>query len=790
MATFTKNKAVLPEKEVILRDYKIARISREASLRGRQDVFFGRGKFGIFGDGKEVAQVALAHFFKKGDFRSGYYRDQTILFAQGILSVKQFFAQLYADFHPGHDPFSQGRQMNNHYATPIFDEKGNYTEHTKQYNHIADLAPIAAQMPRIVGLTQASVFYRQREELRGRTHLSNNGNEVIFGTIGNAGCAEGIFWETINAIGIIQGPAVISIWDDGYGISVPNEYQIAKEDIGEILQGFAIEDGKKGGYLILKVKGWDYPALYQTYKQATETARDHHIPVIVHVEELTQPQGHSTSGSHERYKPKERLEWEKEFDCLKKMREWMVAEKIATEEQLDFIDQEAKEFVRKERDAAWEELQQPIREEKKKLFTILEKVIEETGDRSLKDRMGELDKKQILLYRNLLSLARETKFIYHDSKASSISELNRWIEDLESRLDQYVSTHLYSSTPKSPLNVKEIKPVYSEDSPVLYAFEVLNRFFDKALAKYPEMVIFGEDVGHLGDVNQACAGLQKKYSKLRVFDTGIREATILGQGIGLALRGFKPIAEIQYLDYLLYALQIISDDLATLRYRTAGIQGAPVIIRTRGHRLEGIWHTGSLMGGILNLVRGVWVCVPRNMTQAAGMYNTLLQGDDPAIVVEVLNGYRLKEKLPDNIGEFNVPLGIPEVLREGKDITIVTYGACCRIAQEACKLLSRKGIDAELIDIQTLTPFDRPNTILESVKKTSRLLIVDEDVPGGASAYILDQLIKRDIFWWLDREPFTLTGRAHRHPYGSDGDYVAKPNREDIVEAAENLVKG
>ncbi len=764
-----------PPKEVILKDYEIVLLSRECSYQGRKEVFLGKGKFGIFGDGKELPQVVLSHFFKKGDFRSGYYRDQTILFAQGVVDPEKFFTQLYADITPGREIFSGARQANNQYATPLISkENGEFTTHVTLYNHVADLAPIAAQMPRVLGLVKASTLYKKGKLDKYEGILTQKGSEVIFATTGNAGCAEGLFWETINALGIMGGPAVISIWDDGYGISVPNEYQITKSNISDTLRGFIYSS--KGGYYLFRVKGWDYLALISTYKEAESLARRDRIPVIVHVEELTQPQGHSTSGSHERYKSKKRLEWEKEFDCIKKFKEWILTENIAREDHLIEIEKRIKERVKKAKERAWEKFQEPIRKARKELVAILE-------NQKLDNLVEKINKKQIILYRDLLSVAREARFLKTENSLS----LTKWIKKYSSLLDT-LSSHLYSETPKSPLKVKEVKPLYYDTAESVYGYEILQQSFDSILFRYPEVVIFGEDVGKLGDVNQGTAGLQEKYGDDRVFDTGIREATILGEAIGLAMRGFRPIAEIQYLDYLLYALQLASDDLASLRYRTAGIQAAPVIIRTRGHRLEGIWHTGSPMGALISLLQGVWICVPRNMTKAAGFYNTLLQGDDPALVIEVLNSYRLKEPLPSNISDITTPLGIPEILRHGKEVTVVTYGACCSIALEAAKLLSKKNIEIEVIDIQTLLPLDREGIILDSIKKTKRLLIVDEDVPGGASAFILDQLLKRGAFWWLDSEPITLTASEHRTPYGSDGDYISKPNKEDILEAVLNII--
>lgn len=778
------------DRDTILEDYRLAHESRQASLIGRREVLSGKAKFGIFGDGKEVAQIALAKVFQPGDFRSGYYRDQTLMFALGIITIREFFAQLYAHADVSADPSSAGRSMNAHFATRLLDDNGEWRSQTDRFNTSADVSPTASQMPRLVGLSYASRLYRELESLHHFTDFSKRGNEVAFGTIGNASCAEGMFWESINAAGVLKGPMVLSIWDDEYGISVPNKYQFTKDNISELLQGFQRDNEQSPGYDIYVVKGWDYPGLVDTYKQATEIARRDHVPAIIHVIEMTQPQGHSTSGSHERYKPQDRLEWEKENDNLVKMREWIVDQDLASPDELDEIERESKEYVEASRIEAWEAYINPIRAEIKELIDIIDlHCDQEKPLPELKDIGKRLTRITTPNRRDTVKTIHDLLIILKGGNSTCRSRLLEMKDRIGAEGKNRYDSYLYSQSQYSALNVQEVKPIYRDTSPRVRGYEVLNSCFDAMLDRDPRVIAFGEDVGQLGDVNQGFAGLQRKYGKFRVSDTGIREVTIIGQSIGLALRGLRPLAEIQYLDYLLYALQLMSDDLATLHWRTRGGQKAPVMIRTRGHRLEGIWHSGSPMAGIINLVRGMHVLVPRNMVQAAGFYNTLLQSDEPGLVVEVLNGYRLKEKLPENIADIRVPLGIPEILRLGNDVTLVTYGALCRIALEAADSLQKVGIDVEIIDVQSLLPFDRNQMIISSLKKTGRIVFVDEDVPGGATAYMLQEVIeKQGGFWWLDSKPRTLTAKPHRPAFGSDGDYWSKPNREDIFEAVYEMM--
>lgn len=774
----------------ILRDYTLANESRHASLVGRREVLSGKAKFGIFGDGKEVAQLAMAKAFKKGDFRSGYYRDQTFMFATGAATIKQFFAQLYAIADVSLEPHSAGRQMNAHFATRSLEPDGRWRDLTQQVNTSADVSPTGSQMPRLVGLGYASRLYRELDELKQFTQFSRNGNEVAFGTIGNASCAEGMFWEAINAIGVLQAPVVLSIWDDGYGISVPNEYQHTKENLSDLLQGFQREPNSKNGYDIYTVRGWDYMALVETYQKATHIARRDHVPAIIHVIEMTQPQGHSTSGSHERYKSEERLTFEEEFDCIRKMREWIIEQRIATAGELDQIERNAHKSVENIRTKLWKTFSLPIYKERQEVADIIEE-IEATSPRQaeLAKVRRKLMEKKSPFRRDNMEAIREALLLVRGEQSPAMQKLAQWRTNQIAISKERYGSHLYSQSSETYRNVREVKPVYSDQSESLKGFEVLNRTFDAMLAREPRFIAFGEDVGQLGGVNQSMAGLQAKYGKLRVSDTGIREVTILGQAIGMALRGLRPLAEIQYLDYLPYALQIMSDDLATTQWRTRGGQKAPVIVRTRGHRLEGVWHGGSPMGAIVHLLRGMHVLVPRNMVQAAGFYNTLLQTDEPALIVEVLNGYRLKERVPDNLTEYTIPLGVPEVVREGDDVTVVTYGAMVGVAERAAELLARTGISVELIDVRTLLPFDVNGRIVESLKKTSRILFVDEDVPGGATAYMMQQVIEQQQgFYWLDSEPATLAAAEHRPAYGSDGNYFSKPNAEDIFEAVYNIM--
>jgi pyruvate/2-oxoglutarate/acetoin dehydrogenase E1 component/TPP-dependent pyruvate/acetoin dehydrogenase alpha subunit len=757
-------------RESIIEDYRIAVRSRQASLIGRREVLTGKAKFGIFGDGKEVAQLAWARAFRKGDWRSGYYRDQTLMLALGCATLEELFGQLYADTDIEHDPWSGGRSMNAHFASRLLNPDGTWKKQIEHYNISADVSPTGSQMPRLVGLGWASRLYR---ELGIDDDFSRGGDEIAWGTIGNASCAEGMFWESLNAAGVLGIPMIVSIWDDGYGISVPNEYQITKGNLSELLKGFQREAKSKQGCDIYTVKAWDYAALCETYLAAATIVRHEHVPAIIHVTEVTQPQGHSTSGSHERYKSKERLQWEVEFDGIRKMREWMIAQGIANATELDEMEKEDVALVRAAQRRAWEAYRAPIDAEVKEALALLD----EMGAQELK---SELQRNQAPYRRDVMRAVTSAVIAKDNARAAE------WLRARQEEGDVRYGSHLYSSNDPIP----PIPAEYAPDAPQLNGFEIINHCFDHALRRDPKIVIFGEDVGKLGDVNQGCMGLQEKYGAWRVMDTGIRECTIVGQAIGAALRGLRPIAEIQYLDYVLYALQIISDDLASLRWRSAGGQKAPVILRTRGHRLEGIWHSGSPMAGILSLVRGLHVCVPRNMTQAAGFYNTLLRGDDPAIVVEVLNGYRVKEKLPSNIADFTLPLGVPEVVRAGADVTLVSYGATLRIVLEAAELLAQRGVDAEVIDVQTLLPFDTRGVIVESLKKTNRIAFIDEDVPGGASAFMMQQILERDRGYdWLDSEPRTIPGKEHRPSYGSDGDYWSKPNRETIFAGVYDLVR-
>ncbi len=772
-------------KSEILSDYKLANLSRETSLLGRREVLTGKAKFGIFGDGKEVAQIALAKQFMNGDFRSGYYRDQTWMMAAGLLTVQQFFAQLYAHTDIAAEPASGGRQMNGHYATRSLNKDGSWKDLTAQKNASADISPTAGQMPRLLGLAQASKVYRQNKKLQDGSFskFSDAGNEVAFGSIGDASTSEGVFWETMNAAGVLQVPMVMSVWDDGYGISVEKKYQTIKESISEALKGFQ-RDNNRSGYEIFNVKAWDYAQLCLTYEKAVELARENHIPVLVHVEEVTQPQGHSTSGSHERYKSKERLAWETEYDCISQFRKWILEKELASEEELLAIEKDAKKEVRDAKKAAWSEFIAPIKAEQTKVVSILKEVAAGSEKKAfIAPVISALESNSEPIRKDIFHAARTTLMLARGEHNSAITSLKDWISAETTHNHERYGSHLYSQSEASPLKANAVAPDFSDNQKD--GREILRDNFDYILEKRPDVLIFGEDSGKIGGVNQGLEGLQAKYGVERVTDTGIREATIIGQGIGMAMRGLRPIAEIQYLDYLLYCIQLLSDDLSTVHYRSAGGQKAPLIIRTRGHRLEGIWHSGSPMGMIVNGVRGMHVCVPRNMVQAAGMYNTLLAGDDPAIVIESLNGYRLKENVPNNIGEYQVPLGITDNLKEGNDITIVSYGSTVRMCADAAKQLNEAGISAEIIDVQTLLPFDLEHAIGESLSKTNRLMIVDEDVPGGASAYILQQILhEQKGYFQLDSEPVLLTAKAHRPAYGTDGDYFSKPSIDDIFETA------
>jgi 2-oxoisovalerate dehydrogenase E1 component len=776
--------------EDILKDYRMAFQSRTASIMGRKEVFSGKAKFGIFGDGKEIAQLALARVFKKGDWRSGYYRDQTILLALGEVTLQQFFAQLYAHADLAHEPHTGGRLMNVHYATRSLNEDGSWKPITQQYNSAADVSCTGAQMPRLVGLAWASKLYRTNPALAHLTDFSIHGNEIAFGTIGNGSTAEGQFFEAINAAGVLQIPMIVSIWDDEFAISVPNEYQTTKGDIYKVLEGFK-RDNHDNGFELFQVDGYDYAGLVRTYQAAERICREQHIPVLVHVHKLTQPLGHSSSGSHERYKTKERLQWELEFDCIKKTRELIVYAGIATEEELLEIEQQEEFLVKQARDNAWAAFKEFLREDLETSVRLIGACAQTSYKHSadLSALKNDLETKLNAIRSDALGYARKAVAVMYDEQTYEKEALKAFIKTVSDQCEDRYSSHLYSESAWSAIRVEEVKPAYTDASPIVDGKDVLRTCFDLMLERDPRVIAFGEDVGDIGDVNQAFAGLQDKYGVLRVTDTGIRECTIMGQGIGTALRGLRPIAEIQYLDYMLYALQILSDDLACLHYRTKGGQKSPLIVRTRGHRLEGVWHSGSPMSMMLGSLRGMYLCVPRNFVQASGMYNTLLKGDDPAIVVEPLNAYRLKERMPYNVGELCVPLGISEILREGADITIVTYGSMCRIVMDAAERLSHIGISAEVIDIQTLMPFDRTSVILESVKKTNRVLFADEDVPGGASAYMMEQVIdKQNAYQWLDSAPRCLSAKAHRPAYSSDGDYFSKPSPDDVFEKAYEIV--
>lgn len=780
-ASFLENMPFEEFKKQALEDYKIAVISRECSILGRREVLTGKAKFGIFGDGKELPQIAMAHAFRNGDFRSGYYRDQTFMMAIGEFNPQQFFAGIYAHNDIKAEPTSGGRQMGGHFATHSLDDNGEWKNIVNQKNSSSDISPTAGQMPRLVGLAQASKIYRNLS-IKGSEKFSNKGNEIAWGTIGNASTSEGLFFEAINAMGVLQVPVVMCVWDDGYGISVPSKYQTTKENISEVLKGFQ-RDSNGQGYEILKAKGWDYTSLLETFARAEAFAREQHIPVLVHITELTQPQGHSTSGSHERYKSPERLAWEKEYDCNEQMRRWLLDANIASEEEITLLEQEAKKLVKDSKDKAWAEYQNPIKSAKRELINLLyeiEKISFNSLDISrLKDSLAEIDNPY---YKDIISVARKALRYIVTDEAPAVDNLKSWLAKQQETLQDKYSSHLYSQSEQNPIYFEEIRPTY-DDEQMVDGRIIIRDNFDKILENYPSVLTFGEDTGNIGDVNQGLEGLQEKYGEIRVSDVGIREATIIGQGIGLAMRGLRPIAEIQYLDYILYGVQIMSDDLATLRYRTCGYQKAPLIVRTRGHRLEGIWHAGSPMGALLHLLRGMYILVPRNMTKAAGFYNALLKGDQPALVVECLNGYRLKERKPSNLGEFTTPIGVVEVIREGRDITVLSYGSTLRIVDQVAAELEKVDISIEVIDAQSLLPFDINHDVLKSIKKTNNLLIIDEDVPGGASAYLLQEILeKQDAYRYLDGKPQTLTAQPHRPAFATDGDYFSKPNAEDIFE--------
>jgi len=775
-------------KTEVLKDYKLVVTSRECSLLGRREVLTGKAKFGIFGDGKEVPQIAWAKAFENGDFRSGYYRDQTFMMAIGALTIEQFFAGLYANTDLKEEPMSAGRQMGGHFATHSLDENGEWKDLTAQKNSSADISPTAGQMPRLLGLAQASKIYRNVKGI-DTTNFSKKGNEIAWGTIGNASTSEGLFFETINAAGVLQVPMIISIWDDEYGISVHARHQTTKENISEVLKGFKREKDTNG-YEIFRVNGWNYPELIDTYQRAAQVSRKEHVPVIIHVQQLTQPQGHSTSGSHERYKNAERLAWETEYDCNAQMRKWIIENNIATDDELIAIERSIKKSVREGKKAAWASFIKPIKSEKLSAISLLDKLAKASANgvfiTKLKNDLDSIDEP---LRRDLLSATRKAlRYVVSEEFPEKVA-LQNWISTYIETSQLNYSSHLYSESTYKAMYQKEVLPAYANDAEEVDGRVILRDNFDVIFSTNTKALIFGEDAGYIGDVNQGLEGLQEKFGELRVADTGIREATIIGQGIGMAMRGLRPIAEIQYLDYIMYALQIMSDDLATLQYRTKGRQKAPLIVRTRGHRLEGIWHSGSQMGGVLNLIRGIHVLVPRNMTKAAGFYNTLLEGDEPALVVECLNGYRLKEKMPSNIGEFKTPIGVVETITEGEDITLISYGSTLRLVEQAAKELLEVGVNAEIIDVQSLLPFDLNHDIVKSIAKTNRVMVIDEDVKGGASAYMLDQILNvQNAFEYLDSVPKTLTAKPHRPAYGTDGDYFSKPSVEDIFEAVYDVM--
>jgi len=772
-------------REEVLKDYKVVCESRETSLLSRKEVLTGKAKFGIFGDGKEVAQIAMAKFFMPGDFRAGYYRDQTFMFASGMATIEQFFAQLYSDPDIKNEPFSAGRQMNAHFATPFVDENGNWLDLAHRKNISADMAPTSSQMPRAVGLAFASKVFREVALLHEFENLSDNGNEICFCTIGDAATSEGHFWEAINAAGVLQIPLAIFIWDDGYGISVPKEYQTTKSSISKVLSGFQKKENTNG-INIYKLKGWDYAGMCEILEGAIKNIRETHTPALFHVEELTQPQGHSTSGSHERYKSYERLAWEREWDAKKQMREWIIQNALANDDELSEIEREAKLLVKQSRNSAWEKYINPVKNQVNEVVSLLQKYNDATKNKEVEAMVKELKSNREPLRRDIMKTLATVINLPFPGK--NINEVKDFYEKLVKENNSIFNSYLYNEGPKSALKVAPVAIQYSDDT-VVNGFGILNRYFDQLFASNKKVIAFGEDLGHIGDVNQGFSGLQEKYGKGRISDTGIRELTIIGQGIGLALRGLRPIAEIQYLDYLLFGLEPLSDDVSTTHFRSFGQQSVPLIVRTRGHRLEGIWHSGSPMGMIINSLRGMYICVPRNMTQAVGMYNTLLESNDPALMIECLNGYRLKERLPSNLIEYRVALGVPEIIKQGTDITIVSYGSMLRIIEEAAEVLDKLKISCEIIDVQTLLPFDIHHAILGSLKKTNRILFIDEDVPGGAAGFMFNNVMEEQGgYRWLDAAPRTLTGKSHRPSYGSDGDYFSKPNTEDIIRVAKEIM--
>ncbi len=780
-------------REDVLRDYRLVCESRQLSLLGRKEVLTGKAKFGIFGDGKELPQIAMAKVFRNGDWRSGYYRDQTFMLATGMFSPAEFFGQLYGDTDITVNPGTVGRLMNNHFATRSLDESGEWKDLTQQKNSSADISPTAGQMPRLLGLAMASKLFRNNHELHNLAGFSSNGDEVAFGTIGDASTSEGPFWETMNAAGVLEVPMAVSVWDDGYGISVPIDYQTTKKSISDVLSGFALDESGKG-FKIYTVNGWDYEALCMTYDEAISFCREFHKPVLIHVRELTQPQGHSTSGSHERYKSEERLNWEKQWDCNLKFREWIIEKSLATPEELDTIDKQSIEAARNARDTAWQHYMTPLKQTRDEFLNLVDVTTCECAKtakiEAIKQDLGKISEP---IRKDIMSSARQILRLICNSCSNPYNSLKSnvtgWLQKTMEDGSRRYSSHLYSESSINALNIKGIDPVYNPKPQMVPGREILREFWDVAFQRDPRVLIFGEDVGKIGGVNQTLEGLQARFSDLRVMDTGIREATIIGQGVGLAMRGLRPVAEIQYFDYLMYALQVVSDDLATLQFRTRGGQKAPLIISTRGHRLEGVWHSGSALSMVINSIRGVYVLVPRDMTRAAGLYNTMLHSDDPALLIEPLNAYRLREKKPDNIGEFRIPLGMPEIIEEGSDVTLVTYGSCVRIAQDAVKQLKTIGISVELIDVQTLLPFDLDHLITRSIQKTSKVVFFDEDVPGGATAYMMQQVLQEQGAWqYLDSQPITLTARSHRPAYSTDGDYFSNPNAEDVFETVYNLM--